>query len=213
MFKKIREFNRVILTMVVVDFFVNGAFGIITPFFAIFITGQIKNGSASVAGFAAALYWITKSIFQLPISRFLDKTDGERDEFWTFFIGYMSAALIPIIYFFSYLPWHIYLAQIIYGFVMAWVVPAWYSIFTRHIDKFRIGFEWSLQSVFSVGIATSFAAAIGGILIDRFGFRPLFLVAASIALISSLGILTIRKRIFPGDHLLKVWPEQPEIRK
>ena len=46
---------------------------------------RIEGGSATVAGFAAAIYWIVKSIFQLPISRWLDKTDGENDEFWALF--------------------------------------------------------------------------------------------------------------------------------
>jgi MFS family permease len=208
MFKKIREFNRVILTMVTIDFFINGAFGIISPFFAIFITRQIEGGTATVAGFAASLYWITKSIIQLPVSRFLDKTTGERDEFKAFFFGYLFMAFIPIIYFFARLPWHIYLAQILFGIIMAWVVPAWYSIFTRHIDKFRISFEWSLYSVFSVGLATSAAAAIGGVLIDQFGFRPLFLAASFITFFSALGILSIKKYISPKDHLIKILPER-----
>jgi len=208
MFEKIKNFNRVIVTMVTVDFFVNSAFGIISPFFAIFITRQIEGGTATVAGFAAASYWITKSVLQLPVSRFLDRTDGEKDEFLAFFLGYLTQSLIPIIYFFSSQPWHIYVAQIFYGSIMAWVVPAWYSIFTRHIDKFRISFEWSLYSVISVGIATSGAAAIGGVLIDKFGFRPLFLAASLISLISAMGLLSIKKHIFPKDHLFKVLPER-----
>lgn len=208
MLRQIREFNRVILTMVVVDFFVNSAFGIITPFFAIFISQQIIGGGAAVAGFAASLYWLTKSVIQLPVSRFLDKTTGEKDEFSAFFYGYLAMAFIPVIYFFAYLPWHIYFAQILFGIIMAWVVPAWYSLFTRHIDQFRISFEWSLYSVFSVGVATSLAAAVGGVLIEQYGFRPLFLVAAFIIFLSALNILSIKKYIYPKDHLEKIMPEQ-----
>ena len=73
MFKNI---NIVVRIMVIVDFFVNSAFGSFGPVFAIFITNQIAGGSASVAGLAAAAYWIAKSILQLPVARFLDKTDG-----------------------------------------------------------------------------------------------------------------------------------------
>lgn len=209
MFKKILKFNRVILTMVVIEFFMNGAFSTIAPFFAIFITQEISGGSAKVAGFAAATYWIVKSLFQLPISRWLDKTDGEFDEFWALFLGYIFSAAIPVIYFFSTLPWHIYLAQALLGFIFAWAVPAWYAVFTRHLDKFRIGFEWSLYSVLSVGVSTSIAAATAGVLVERFGFRIIFLIASAIIFFSAISLLGIRRHLFPKrDSLEKVIPEK-----
>jgi len=209
MFKKIFKFNRVILTMVFVEFFMNGAFGTISPFFAIFIVEGIKGGSASVAGFAAAIYWIVKSIFQLPIARWLDKTDGEMDDFWALFWGYLLSAMTPVVYFFSTQPSHIYLAQALLGFSMAWAMPAWYSIFTRHLDKFRISFEWSLYSVFSVGIAAALAAAGGGVLIDQFGFRIIFLIASIIIIFSAFSLLTMKKYISKKpESLEKVVPEK-----
>lgn len=208
MIKKIFEFNRVILTMVVIEFFMNGAFAIIGPFFAIFVTQDIIGGDAKVVGFSAAIYWIVKSIFQLPISRWLDRTDGERDEFWALFVSYLLSALVPIIYFFSSLPSHIYLAQGLLGFLFAWAVPAWYSLFTRHLDKFRISFEWSLYSVVSVGISTALAAAGAGLLVDRFGFRIIFILASAIIIASALSYLNVRKHLYPRrESLEKVIPE------
>jgi len=209
MFKKIFKFNRVILTMVIIEFFMNGAFGTISPFFAIFIVEGIEGGSASVAGFAAAIYWLVKSIFQLPIARWLDKTDGEVDDLWALFWGYLGTALTPLVYFFSTQPLHIYFAQALLGFSMAWAVPAWYSIFTRHLDKFRISFEWSLYSVFSVGVSASLAAAIGGLLIEQFGFKVIFLIAFVIILISAFSLLTMKRWVFKKpESLKKVVPEK-----
>ena len=206
MFKNI---NPVVKIMVLIDFFVNSAFGSFAPVFAIFITGQIAGGSASVAGFAASFYWITKSLVQLPIARWLDKTDGEYDDFWAFFFGYFFSGLVPIAYIFATQPWHLYLAQAFLGFSMAWAVPAWYAIFTRHVDKWRISFEWSLQSVFSVGFATAGAAALGGYIAETLGFRTLFLAAGILIFLSSLFILTIRKHLEPMPKAQeKVMPER-----
>lgn len=200
--------NRTVLMMVFLDFFLNGALGTIAPFFAIFITQDIVGGSATVAGLATAAYWVVKSIFQLPISRWLDKTDGERDDFWAIFFGYLGASLVPLIYFFARQPWHIYAAQAFFGFCMAWAVPAWFSIFTRHLDKFRISFEWSLYSVFSVGAATALAGAAGGVLIDALGFRVIFIVASGIIMLTAIGFLSIRNQIYPRpESLEKVLPE------
>ena len=205
MFKNI---NNVIKILVSVDFFYNSAFGSFGPVFAIFITNQIAGGSAKVAGFAAAFYWLTKSVIQLPIARFLDKTDGERDDFWAMFFGYLFSGLVPIAYIFATEPWHLYVIQAFLGFCMAWAVPAWYSIFTRHVDKWRISFEWSLESVFAVGIATAAATAVGGYIADQFGFDILFAGAGLLAIISSFLLLPIRSYLLPKDHQEKVMPER-----
>lgn len=204
------EVNKIVLTLVTLDFFLNSAFGTIAPFFAIFITGNIAGGSATVAGFATAVYWIIKSLVQLPVARWLDKTDGEIDDFWAMFGGYLGVSIVPMLYFFASESWHIYVAQAFFGFCMAWAVPAWFSIFTRHLDKFRISFEWSLYSVFSVGMATALAGVIGGILVDEFGFKAIFIIASLIILGTALGLLAIKNEIYRRrvEELIKVMPER-----
>lgn len=206
MFKNI---NPVVRILVVADFFYNAAFASFAPVFAIFITGQIAGGSASVAGFATAIYWVVKSIFQLPVARFLDRTDGEKDDFWAMWAGYFFTGFIPLAYIFVSEPWHLYVIQGIYGFLMAWLVPAWYSIFTRHVDKWRISFEWSLESVFSVGMAAAGAAALGGYLVDKFGFELLFLISGFTAIAASFLILLTRRHLMVGrEPQEKVSPEK-----
>ena len=206
MFKNI---NPVVKIFIIADFFYNSAFASFAPVFAIFITGQIAGGSASVAGYATAVYWIVKSICQLPVARFLDRTDGERDDFWALWAGYFLTGFIPVAYIFAQTPMHLYIIQGVYGFLMAWLVPAWYSIFTRHVDKWRISFEWSLESVFSVGMATAAAAALGGYLVDRFGFQILFLGASSLAILSSLMVLLVKPHLSKATRREKVSPERP----
>ena len=201
--------NRIIKTIVVADFFYNSAFASFGPVFAIFITQQIAGGSAKVAGFAASIYWIVKSLFQLPIARFLDKTDGERDDFWALFLGYFLSGLVPLAYIFASKPVHLYVIHGFYGFIMAWAVPAWYSIFTRHVDKWRISFEWSLDSVFSVGLAAATATALGGYIADRFGFNILFLLASVVSIFSSLLLLGLFNHLAPKkQHQPRVLPER-----
>ena len=206
MFKGI---NRIVKTIVVADFFYNSAFASFGPVFAIFLTSQIEGGSAKVAGFAASVYWIVKSIVQLPIARFLDKTDGERDDFWAMFLGYFLSGLVPLAYLFATKPIHLYFIQGFYGFIMAWAVPAWYSIFTRHVDKWRISFEWSLDSVFSVGLAAAGATALGGYVADRFGFTVLFMIASAGSVFSSLLLLGLINHLAPHRHVQdKIIPDR-----
>lgn len=203
MFKNI---NKVVRLIVITDFFYNAAFASFAPVFAIFITQQIEGGSAKVAGFATAAYWLTKSIFQLPIARFLDKTDGETDDFWAMFFGYLVSGLAPIGFLLATQPWHIYLIQALLGMVMAWAVPAWYAIFTRHVDKDKIGFEWSLESVFAVGVSTSGAAALGGFVADKYGFSTLYIASAIVAVTSSFLLLGLKNQLISKKQKGAVFP-------
>ena len=202
--------NRVVWVMVVTDFFVNSAFGSFGPVFAIFITSQIAGGSAQVAGFAASVYWITKSLVQLPIARFLDKAHDERRHFWAVFLGYLFSSFTPFAYNFVTEPWQLYAVQAFLGICMAFAVPAWYSIFTRHVDKWRVSFEWSLESVFSVGAATAIATAVGGYVADRFGFPMLFNAAGTLAVLSSLFLLAMKNDLLPHppEGIERVFPER-----
>ncbi len=208
MFKKFKGFNEVVRTMVVVDFFTNYAFGSFAPIFAVFVTNQIGGGSVEVAGFATAVYWVVKSIFQLPIAKILDRRNGEILAFWAMFWGYFLEAFVPLLYFFVRTPLALYGVEALYGFFMAWAVPSWYGIFTRHVDQWRISFEWSLESVFSVGLATAAAAALGGYLAEQFGFGILFIAASVISLAVSLLFLTIRKDMLKWSPPQTVTPER-----
>ncbi len=207
----LKNINKVVKMMILSDFFINGAFGSFAPIFAIFITNQIEGGSVKVVGLASATYWIVKSIIQLPIAKFLDKVDGEITQFWAVFWGYLLSGLVPIAYIFVSKPWHLYLTEAFLGICMAWAVPAWYSLFTRHVDKWRVSFEWSLESVFSVGLATSIATALGGYLADRYGFKSLFLGAGILSVLSTFLLLSLKKEFSHkkiGMPTEKVLPEK-----
>jgi len=167
--------NKIIRNLVKADLMFLSAFGLITPIFAVFITEQIKGGDIKVVGFAAATYWISKSLFQIPIGRFLDKERGEKDDIRCLVAGFLIAAMVPFAYIFSSFPWHIYALQVIYGLGMAMYNPAWCAIFTRHIDKGKEAFEWSLNSS-SLGFGIGITGAVGGILASQFGFNLIFIL-------------------------------------
>lgn len=187
--------NKIVKTLVIADFATNSAFGLLAPIFAIYLSGHIAGGGAAVAGFATSTYWATKSLLQLPIAKFLDRTDGEKDDFYALVVGQLIASSTFFLYLYVSFPWHIYAIQALLGMAMAFVVPAWYGIFTRHIDKDRTSFEWSLESVFSVGVATATAGALGGVIAENYGFDILFAGAGSLAILGTF------LQIFLYSHL------------
>ena len=201
---KIRfSINRIIFFLIKADFFFFSALGLIAPIFAVFLTDQLKDGSVKVAGFAVAIYWIVKSIFEIPVAKFLDKHKGEKDDLLFLVAGYFIVALIHFGYTQVTLSWHIYILETLYAIAMAIAMPGWSAIFTRHIDKGREGFDWSIEHVcYSIG--TGIAGALSGILVTRYGFNTVFIIAGIIAMIGSLIPLFVYRNVnVSGNHHIR----------
>jgi len=207
MLKEKSNINPIIKIMIYSDFLVLSALSIYGPIFALFVTQHIQGGSAQVVGFAAASYWLTRSIVQLPISKFLDKYDGEKDDFWAMVTGSILFSAVPILFIFAKMPWHIYLFQAIYGLADSLAVPTYLAIFSHHIDKEKENFEWGLRSV-SIGIGVAFGAASGGYLVDKVGFNVIFILTSIITFIGAATLIAIR-----GSLITKPKPVMPVILK
>lgn len=160
----------------VIEFFFAAAFGMFSPVFAIFASGVIIGGSAKVAGFAMATFWAVKAVFQLPVARYLDKNKGEKDDFYAYLIGQILFSLGMFLYLLASTPMHVYLIQSLLGIAFAINVPAFYGVFSRHLDKNYESFEWSIYSVFSYSVAVAIAGAVSGIIVDAYGFPVLFTI-------------------------------------
>ena len=184
------KINHVIRTLVISDFFVNSGFSIFGPVFAVFVTKQIGGGSLEVIGFATAIFQIFKSALQIPIARYLDKNHGEFDDFYSMILGTSLIVLVPFAYLFATTANHIYIIQAVYGIGAAFTIPPWYAIFSRHLDKMRENVEWSMDSI-AIGVGAAGAAAIGGILAQKFGFQLVFVIGGILAIFGGIQQLRI----------------------
>jgi len=191
--------NKIIKILITSDFLLQSGWGLIGPIFAIFLTRQIQGGNLQMVGFVAAIYWVTKSIIQPFIAHQLDKNHGEKDDFRFLVAGMYIANLVPLGYIFSSQPWHIFTLEFIRALAMACVVPTWSGIFTRHIDRGREAFSWSIEST-SIGFAAGIAGAIGAWLASIFGFKIVFILVSVFGLMSSSSLLLIRHQLFAKDH-------------
>jgi len=191
--------NKIIKFLILSDVSLAIGFGFINPIFAIFLTERIEGGNIEVVGYAASIYWIIISLTVIPFGKYLDKNYGEKDDFWFIVIGNIFAALAVLGYIFSYLPWHIYILQIVFSLGMSMNISAYAAIFTRHIDKGRESFNWSTRASL-IGIGAGVAGALGGIITSNFGFNFLFIGIIVFVLISALIPFVIYRRICPKNE-------------
>lgn len=185
--------NRAVQIMLLYLFCVTTAESLFVPIFAVFITSSIVGATLKTVGFALALYALAKSLLQVPLARFLDRTKGEKDDFYALMAGATVAVFYPFALLGVSQVWHLYVLEIIAGLSAAALMAAYYSLFARHVDKGAEGFEWSLFSVGGLTVSSAIGSALGGVLADAFGFRLLFLINGVVNLL----VLFVLLHLYP----------------
>lgn len=184
--------NRVIKLLVVSDFIMNFAFGLLAPIFAVFILKNIPGSNLKVIGLSATFYWIARVISSVPLSKFMDRTDGERDEFYFSIVGSFIISSIPLFFLLITQTWHLYLIQFIHGLANSMAVPSWRILFTDHLDHGRTGYEWSLEDI-AIGTSTAMSAYIGALLAEKFGFHVVLVMLAMLGYLGTMFLIPIYK--------------------
>lgn len=195
--------NRVVKFFIFADLTVLAGWGLVDPIFAIFVINKIPGATLVTLGIMAAIYWVVKSVIQIPIALFLDRTNGEKDDFYAVVIGLLVASMSMFSFMAATTVTHLYLIQLVKAFAFALYVPAWSAITSRHLDKNKVAFEWAVSST-SVGAAIGLAGFVGSWLAE-FGFNVVFLFGGFLCLVSALILLGAPDLILP--------PKKEEISK
>jgi len=130
-------------------------------------------------------------VFKFPLASFIDKIRGERDDFLAMVIGSIIICLVPLFYILVKTVPQLFVIQAIYGIGGALSYPSWLALFTRHIDKEKEAWEWSVYYT-TIDFSGAGVAALGGFLAKYWGFRPLFLLVFGLSLLGTAALFKIR---------------------
>lgn len=194
--------SKLIRNYIFVDLAINAAWGFLGPIFPIFIIDKISGATLGTVGLAAAIYLIIKSAVQLPIANFLDKIEGEKDDFYALVVSLILSSFTAFAFLAVRSLTALYLVQAIHAIAFAIYTPAWSGVFSRHLDKSRYSFDWSLDST-AIGFAAGISGLIGGLLANWFGYSVVFILVGIFSLISIIFLITIPKLILPEPVVKK----------
>lgn len=88
----ILRLNNTIRRFIFSDLILFSGWGLISPLMSVFIVQEI-NGSLIDVGISVAIYWFIRSIIELPLANKLDKTRGEKDDFYVLMTGLFIVAI------------------------------------------------------------------------------------------------------------------------
>jgi MFS family permease len=188
-------FNKTIKKLIFYDFILLFGWGLVYPIISVFVVNNITGGDVRVAGVAIGIYWITSSLIQIPVGVHLDNRRGEKDDLHFLIVDTLIVGIIPFVFRFAFLPWHVYLFLFFYAVGMGMAMPAWYGIFTRHIDGQKEAQSWAANQAL-LGVGAGIAGIIGGTIASIYGFEPLFAGVGFMGLLSAFFVLLIRKEIW-----------------
>ncbi|MFH0712420.1 MAG: MFS transporter [Candidatus Jorgensenbacteria bacterium] len=211
-FKKFKAFadirvNKVVRHFIISDLFFVAGWGFINPVLAVFIIDKITGATIETVGLAAAVYWILKAIFQMPIGMYLDKNEGEKDDFYTLVMGLVLASVTAFLFVFIDKIWQLFALEALHALAFAFYSPAWNSIFSRHIDRDHYAFDWSLDST-TVALAAGVSGALGGWIAQSFGFDAIFVCASILTMIAAIVTFLSPDIVFPKPPSRQPFPPQ-----
>ena len=117
--------NRTIKLLMLSDIFIATGFGLTDPIVAIYIKENLTGGTIFAAGLASTIFLVTKSVVQLPFSRYVD---GHDDKIRWLIIGTFLIALVPFIYILANDIKYIYFAQLLHGLGSGLAFPTWLGL-------------------------------------------------------------------------------------
>ena len=191
------KLNKIVKYLVYSDLIFYTGWGLVSPIFAIFIIGNIIGGNAFVAGIAAAINLIVRSIVRIPVAMQVDKS--KKRAYYFMFFGLLVAALVPLGYIFSKFPWQIYILQAVLGASLSFSTAGWTKIFSEHIDRGKESTQWGVDAV-AVGVGSGVAGAIGGAAVTYLSFKFVFAVVAIIGILGAIILLAVRREIMKNNR-------------
>ncbi|MDI6733995.1 MAG: MFS transporter [Patescibacteria group bacterium] len=198
--------NRIIRFLIICDLCLFGGWGLIGPIFAVFILERIEGANLITVGLATGIYWIVKSIIQIPVAVFLDKNEGEKDDFSALILSFILVGFVAMAYLLVQKPLGLFAVAFLQGTAFGIYVPSWSGLFSRHLDKEHYAFDWSLDST-TLGLASGITAILGGGLAALIGFPAVFVLASILAFTSAVILLSVPNLVLPkpvsGENVIR----------
>lgn len=188
--------GRLVKYFILVDLALLAGWGLIEPIFSVFIVEKIAQATLVTVGISAAMYWIPKSLLQLPLANYFDRTAGEKDDFHALILGLLIAAFSAISFGFVDKIWELYLVQVFHAIGFALYAATWPAIFSRHLDKERVSFDWALDST-AAGISAGVSGLLGGVMANWFGFTAVFMLAGFFSAVAAVILIMAPDIILP----------------
>ncbi len=184
-----KHFNRAIKTLLLTNALVRLSAAMLGPIYALFV--EQVGGSLLDASLAGATLAIVAGITVLLTGRAVDQVKRPA---YILVVGYLFIGISFFLYTLVDSIWQLLLVQILIGLGEAIASPAFDALYSKHLDGHSEGKEWGAWEAMNY-FTLAVGALIGGFIATNAGFSTLFLVMATLCLLSIVYILVLPKKM------------------
>ncbi|MCH7598100.1 MFS transporter [Patescibacteria group bacterium] len=186
--------GKILRAMTLNDITFWGADAFIFVIYALYVVNFIEGGSATHVGITIFIYYFTRALTSISVGKFFDIHKGYFDEIWGLTLTSFITGSVYMLLSQASLLWHIYIAMVILGFISAVNLTSWRVLFYNNIDQKEYGQTVGIYQT-AVAIAYGLAAALGGIMGDRFGFDVVIFVGGLVMFVGGIVPLMVKRHI------------------
>ena len=188
--------NRVARNFILADLLLFGGWGLISPLMSVYVVQNIHEATLVTVGSLATIYWLVRSLVQIPVAVLIDRTDGEKDDIYVLVTGLLMISVSAFWLHFIETIKQLFVFQAFHALGFAFYSASWAGIFSRHIDGRRTAFYWSLDHTV-LGLATGITGLLGGYMAERFGFGAIFTIVGIFSFLSASVIFFVPNIVIP----------------
>lgn len=200
----LKNFNKSILYLTLSDSFVWGPFIIIANLTSLYLSKRLGADTVSFVGIGTGIYFLTRSIFQMPIGMLTDRIKNDKDEIILLTLGIILMGLPFLFYPIITEAYQYYILQFIFGLGVSFNLPNWRKLFALNLEEGKEGFLYGFYETmlsFSTAIFSAvigYVANLGDVYFDwtMRGVSILMMLAGGFALL----IFTVKGRKSHNGH-------------
>lgn len=161
----------------------------LAPIYALFV--DEIGGDILDASMTGGFYALAAGITTLAAGRYADNV---KEKELIVVLGYLLIALAYTFFIFVDSITDLFLTQILMGIGSAVSAPAFDALYSKHLNKKRAGLQWGAwESMYY--FTTAAGAALGGLVVHRFGFDTLFAIMALLSFTSAIYIYFLPRKV------------------
>ena len=159
------------------------------PIYALFV--EQVGGDLMDASIAGGIFAFVAGLTTLLSGKYSDKI---KENELIVILGYSIMGIGFLLYFWVSSVIFLFIVQAIIGLGEAIYSPAFDAVYSKHLDGHKSGTQWGAWESMNY-FTTAIGAVIGGGLVTRFGFQPLFVIMAMLCFGSALYIYHLKRSV------------------
>jgi MFS family permease len=182
-------FNKALRIMLITNGLILIAGAMLGPIYALYV--QKVGGDLLDASLAGSVFALVAGITVLLCGRYSDKIKQKRLivalGYVIIGIGFFLYTLVDSIVFLLVVQMFIGLGEALYN-------PPFDAIYSEHLDEGHFSTEWGAWEATNY-FTTALGAILGGVIVTKFGFNPLFIIMSILCLTSAFYIYFLPRKV------------------